>query len=82
MLREKPETGLGEEGYIMKDYTHLIDEEYIREVNALDPVAEKFANQQFGKASPKGSVKLKAEWAAKWSHRFHAEMQKLWRERG
>ena len=66
----------------MKDYTHLIDEEYIREVNALVPVAEKFANQQFGKASPKGSVKLKAEWAAKWNYCFHQKRERLWKERG
>ena len=61
--------------------TALIDKDYIREINALIPLAEKFANQQFGKAVPKGSVKVKAEWAAKWTFCFIQKRDRLYRER-
>ena len=61
--------------------TALIDKDYIREINALIPEAEKFANQQFGKSGPKGSVKVKAAWAAKWTLCFIQKRERLYREK-
>ena len=61
--------------------TALIDKDYIREINALIPLAEKFANQQFGNTSPFGSVKVKAAWAAKWTLCFIQKRERLYREK-
>ncbi len=59
----------------------LIDQDYIRKRNALIPLAEKRANKEYGAHPPKGNVKAKAEYAAKWSRVFHAEIERLWKKR-
>ena len=62
---------------------HLIDQDYIRERNAFIPIAEKRANKEFGRQSPKGKdVKVKTEYTANWNRVYHAELERLWRERG
>ena len=62
--------------------TALIDRNYIREREALIPLAVKRANKEFGARGPGGKdIKANAEYAANWSRVYHAEMQRLWRER-
>ena len=64
-----------------KRLTALIDPEYERAVNKLIPTAVKFANKQFGKGYPKGSVRSKEVWAEKWNLCFHRKREALYRER-
>ena len=68
-----------------KRLTALIDPEYERERNGPHDCyvkeAEKFANKQFGKKSPQGTTKVKAEWAARWNFCFHRKREELYRER-
>jgi hypothetical protein len=60
------------------NFTHLIDQKYIHERNALIPEAEKFANKQFGARGPGGTNRASAEYAANWSRCFINKMVRLW----
>ena len=62
--------------------TALIDQDYIRERNTFIPIAEKRANKEFGRQSPKGKdIKAKTEYAANWNRVYHAELERLWKGR-
>ncbi len=66
----------------MKDYTHLIDKDYIQERDKLIPAAVERANKEFGAHGPGGKdIKANMAYAANWSRVYHAEVSRLWRER-
>ncbi len=67
----------------MKDYTHLIDKDYIRERDKLIPAAVKRANKEFGAQGPRGKdTKANERYSANWTRVYHAELERPWRERG
>ena len=58
-----------------------IDLEYIAKRNALIPEAEKFVNKQFGPKTPGTTDAENERYARQWSGCFHAEMNRLAKER-
>ena len=60
--------------------TALIDKDYIRQREALIPLATARANKEFGRKGPGGPDNQDhAEYTANWTRVFFAEMERLWR---
>ena len=60
----------------------LIDQDYIRERNTLIRFAEKRANKEFGAQGPRGKdTKANERYSANWTRVYHAELERLWKER-
>jgi len=58
------------------------DKEYAKKRNALIPVAEEYANQQFKASFPGGPISARYAYNRKWNLAFHSKMSELCKEKG
>ncbi len=54
---------------------------YEKERSRFIPIAEKFANKQYGASCKSKKQPEQEAWRAKWNLTYHKKMNKLWNER-
>ncbi len=53
---------------------------YRKQRESLVPIAEEFADRQFGKKHGRKGLESKEVYAQKWNYCFHQKMNRLWTE--
>jgi len=64
----------------MTPFEKYYNADYEAERNKLIPIAEKFANKQFGSLSPRTSIAENQVYAEKWSKCFISKVDRLYAE--